>query len=388
MLAIRGGKVLTVTQGTVDEGTVLIEDGKIKAVGRDLEVPADAEVIDAGGKYVLPGFIDAHAHVAIWEEGHGWEGNDVNELTDPVTPHLRAVDAINPADEGLRDALSAGVTAIWSAPGSGNVIGGQGVVVRTAGRTVEEMVVKEPAGVKAAFGENPKRVYTERKKMPTTRMGIAAVMRTALVKAQNYMAKLERAGDDPEKRPERDLAMEALVKVLRREMPLRTHAHRADDILTALRIADEFGIDMTIEHCTEGHKIADILAEKGVKVVVGPTITARVKVELKDRTLKTPAVLARAGVQVSLMTDHPVIPIQYLPLIAGLAVREGMPEEEALRAITINAADICGVADRLGSLEAGKDADLVIYDGHPFETRSRALMTFVRGRLVYEYRGE
>ncbi len=389
MLAVTNGKVYTVTSGTFDQGTVLIEKGIIRQVGPagEVKIPPGADIIDARGGPVTPGFIDAHSHLGLAEEGVGWEGSDVNELTDPVTPHLRAIDAINPEERGLRDAVEGGITAAWAAPGSGNVIGGQGVTIRTLGRTVEEMVLRGPWGLKVAFGENPKRVYGERKKSPATRMATAGILREWLVKGLNYLEKLDREPTDSEKPPERDLKLEAIARVLKREMPLRAHAHRADDIMTALRIAREFGVDLVIEHCTEGHKLASELAEAGVPVVIGPSLTSRSKVELKDRTLKTPGILARAGVKVALMTDHPVIPVHFLPLCAGLAVREGMEEEEALRAVTINAAEILGISDWLGSLEPGKEADVVVFDGHPFELRTRVRYTIMRGKVVYE-RGE
>lgn len=385
MLAITNGRIYTITQGILPRGDILVENGKIVAIGTGLPVPAGATVIDATGRYVFPGFVEAHGHAGVMEDGFGWEGRDGNELTDPVTAHVRAIDAINPEEQGLRDAVEGGVTTLWSTPGSGNVIGGDGVTIKThgRGRTVDEMIIKYPSGLKAAMGENPKRVYGNQKKMPSTRMGVAGVMREALAKGQNYLQKMKRAAEDPEKPFERDLKMEAIARVLRREIPLRVHAHRADDIMTAVRIAEEFNIEITIEHCTEGHKVADELAKRGIRAVVGPSLTARSKVELRDRTLLTPLVLAKAGVEFAIMTDHPVIPIQYLPFSAALAVREGLDEEIALRAITINAAAIAGVADRVGSLEVGKDADIVVWSDHPFELMSRVLVTIVDGQVVY-----
>lgn len=386
MLAITNGRIYTITQGILPRGDILVENGKIVAIGTGLPVPSGATVVDATGKYVFPGFVEAHGHAGVMEDGFGWEGRDGNELTDPVTAHVRAIDAINPEEQGLRDAVEGGVTTLWSTPGSGNVIGGDGVTIKThgRGRTVDEMIIKYPSGLKAAMGENPKRVYGNQKKMPSTRMGVAGVMREALAKGQNYLQKMKRAAEDPEKPFERDLKMEAIARVLRREIPLRVHAHRADDIMTAVRIAEEFNIEITIEHCTEGHKVADELAKRGIRAVVGPSLTARSKVELRDRTLLTPLVLAKAGVEFAIMTDHPVIPIQYLPFSAALAVREGLDEEIALRAITINAAAIAGVADRVGSLEVGKDADIVVWSDHPFELMSRVLVTIVDGQVVYQ----
>ncbi len=383
MLAITGGKVYTITGGILDGATVLVQDGRIKEVGTDLDIPAGAEIVDASGKLVFPGFIDAHAHLALHEEGLGWEGNDVNESTDPVTAHVRAIDGINPDDQGLRDALAGGITAAWVTPGSANVIGGEGVTVRTHGATADEMVIRSSSGLKAAFGENPKRVYSSRKTMPSTRMGVAAVLRDALSRARNYLKKKEKAREEGDTAFEQDLKLEPIVRVLTGEIPLRLHAHRADDIMTALRIAREFQIQLVIEHCTEGHKVAGHLARWGIPAVVGPTLTARRKVEVRDRNLGTPSELHRHGVKFALTTDHPVIPIQHLTLTAAMAVREGLPEEVALQAITINAADIAGVGDRIGSIETGKDADLVVWDGHPLDLKSRARTVVIKGEIVF-----
>ena len=386
MLAIVGGNVLTITGGEIAGGTVVVDGGKIVAVGGDVSVPPGAEVVDASGRYVMPGLIDAHTHVGIAEEAQGWAGNDVNEMTDPATPHLRAVDAVNPEDEGFRDALKGGVTAVMVNPGSANVLGGQTVALKTFGRTVDEMVLRQPAGLKAALGENPKRVYGDQKKSPSTRMASAAILREWLVKAQNYVEKQSKA--EPDKPFERDLRLEAVAKVLRREMPLRLHAHRADDIMTALRIQEEFGFDLTIEHCTEGFKIADELARRSIPALVGPTLTARTKLELRDRSLRTPGLLAKAGVKVAIITDHWVVPIQHLIVSVILAVKEGLDPAEALKTVTINPAEIMGVAERVGSLEAGKDADLQILSGHPLDIMSRVERVYVGGRLAYDHRTE
>ncbi|MDR3599962.1 MAG: amidohydrolase [Desulfosporosinus sp.] len=382
-LLIKNGLIKTMT-GREFLGNILIEGTKIMALGEDSEVnvPCEAEVIDALGCLVLPGFIDAHCHVGIGEEIYRWEGEDLNEMTDPVTPDMRAIDGINPEDEGFRDARLGGVTAVFTGPGSGNVIGGTGVVMKTAGKIVDKMIVRDPAGLKVAFGENPKMVYGEQKKMPMTRMGTAALLRQALVDAQVYRDKLEEGKTDSDKIPERDLGLETLLKVINREIPLRAHAHRADDIMTAIRIAREFEVDLVIEHCTEGHKIAEELAEFGYPAVVGPLLTNRSKVELKDKSFKTPGILAKAGVKVAIMTDHSVTPIEQLPLCAALACKAGMDMEEALRAITINSAEILGVSDRIGSLEVGKDADLVIWSEHPFILTSRPLYVIIDGKVV------
>jgi len=399
MIAIVDGKVMTITQGTLEKGTVLVEGGRIVAVGEEVEIPGDAQVYDATGKVVMPGLIDAHCHVGIFPDGIGWEHSDGNEMTDPITPHLRALDAVHPEDPAFKDLVTAGVTTVLTGPGSANLIGGQWVCLKTAPKaSVEQMVLLEPAGMKMALGENPKRVYGEQKKLPSTRMGNAAALRAALVDAQNYLEKWRRyeadlaqyeakaeAGDadaESPKLPERDLKLDALGKVLRREMRARVHAHRADDMLTAIRIAEEFKLDLTLEHATEGYKIADILAAKGIPVTAGPILFSRVKYELKDMTPKNPGALTRAGVKVAIQTDE-TSATKYLAINAALAVREGMPEEAALRAITINAAEIIGVADRVGSLEVGKDADIVVFDGHPFDYRTVPELVLVDGLVAY-----
>jgi imidazolonepropionase-like amidohydrolase len=321
--------------------------------------------------------------VGIAEESIGWAGDDVNEMTDPATPHLRAIDAINPQDQSFQDALSGGVTTVMVAPGSANVIGGLVVVMKTHGRVIDEMIVREPAGLKAALGENPKRVYSRKDKFPSTRMASAAVLRDNFVKAQNYIAREAQARSEG-KPFERDLRMEAVAKVLRREIPLRLHAHRADDILTAIRIRDEFDFDITIEHATDGIRIADVLAKRGIPAMVGPNLTTRTKYELKDRTLETPAILTKAGVKVAIITDHYVIPIQHLIVSVMLAVKGGLSPEDALNCVTINPAEIMGIDGRVGSLDVGKDADIQILSGDPLDVRTNVEMVYVNGELAYK----
>jgi imidazolonepropionase-like amidohydrolase len=393
MLVVKNGKLLTMTGIEYNNGYVVAEKGKIITIGKYSDLPEslalnneEAVVIDAKGGYIVPGLIDAHCHVGMWEDSTGFEGEDGNEMTDPVTPHLRAIDGVYYSDRGFVEARENGVTTIVTGPGSANVIGGQFAALKTWGRRVEDMIIKEPVAMKAAFGENPKTVYHERKQMPTTRMATAALLRENLTKAKEYGKQLVEYKKDSEnnEKPEYDIKLEALLKVINREIPLKAHAHREDDILTAIRIAKEFGIRITIEHCTEGHLIADILANENIIAIVGPSLTDRSKVELKNLSLKTPGVLSKAGVTVAIMTDHPVIPIQYLSLCAALAVREGMDEKEALKAITINAAYAAGIDDRVGSLEPGKDADIIVYDGHPFELKSKVLYTVINGEIVYK----
>jgi imidazolonepropionase-like amidohydrolase len=383
-VVITGARVVPVDGDPIEGGTVVLAGGRIAAVGGPgLDVPPGARVVDARGQWVLPGFLDAHTHLGVHEEAEGWAGQDTNEMTDPVTPQVRALDAINPADLGFRDALAGGVLAVNVNPGSGNPIGGQTVALRCWGRTVDEMVLRSPSGLKSALGENPKRVYGDKDKTPSTRLGTAAVIRQALAKARDYDER--RSAARPGEGPERDLGLEALARVLRREIPWRQHCHRADDIATALRLAEEFGYDLVVDHGTEAHLLADVLAARGVPVLIGPLFTSRSKVELRNRSLRNPGRLAAAGVTISIITDHPVVPIHFLVHQATLAVKEGLDPETALRALTLNPARVMGVDDRLGSLTAGKDADLCLWSGDPLDVRSRVLSAYVGGREVYRY---
>jgi imidazolonepropionase-like amidohydrolase len=389
-IAITGGYVVPIEGQPVPGGTVLVVDGKIAAVGGpDLKPPPGVPSVDAAGKWVLPGFIDAHTHLGAREEGEGWAGHDTNELTGPVQAHVRVLDAINPADEGFRDAIAGGVLAAGVTPGSGNPIGGQTVAIRCWGLTVDDMVLRSPAGMKSALGENPKRALGERRVNPSSRLGTAAAIRSALVEAAGYLAKTENPQNHSTERtvvtPARDLKLEALARVLRREIPWRQHCHRADDIATALRLAAEFGYDLVLDHCTEGYLLAPKIAEAGVPVVTGPLITARSKVELRNRTMANPGLLAAAGVTVAIATDHPVVPIHLLIVSAALAMKEGLDRDTALRAVTITPAQIMRVADRIGSLVPGKDADLVIWSGDPLDVMSRAEVAYIEGREVYRY---
>ncbi|WP_033400540.1 amidohydrolase [Actinokineospora enzanensis] len=386
MIAVTGGYVVPVAGPPIEGGTVLIEHGKIVAVGpaADVDIPDDVEVVDAAGTWVLPGFVEAHGHLGVHEEAEGWAGQDTNEMTDPNTARVKALDAINPADEGFRDALAGGVTTIVVKPGSGNVIGGQTVAVKAWGRTVDDMLLRDPASMKSALGENPKRVYGEKKVMPSTRLGVAAIIREALTKAQDYQARREFAREEG-KPFERDLTCEALVRVLDGEIPWCQHAHRADDIATALRLADEFGYRLVLNHGTEAHLLADLIAERDIPVVIGPLFTSRVKVELRQRTLRNPGILARAGVRIAITTDHPVVPINFLVHQVTLAVKEGLDAETGLRSITVNPAEMLGLGDRVGALAPGLDADVVLWSGDPLDVMSRAMRVFVNGRDVYHF---
>ncbi|MCH8564509.1 amidohydrolase [Nesterenkonia sp. LB17] len=360
------------------DGSLVVTEGRIAALGPAVDHPAEHEVIDAAGGWVLPGLIDAHVHLGVHEEGEGWAGADVNETTDPVTAAVRALDAINPAEIGFADARAAGITTVNVNPGSANPIGGLAVALKTQGRIVDEMVLRSPSGLKSALGENPKRIYGERKQTPNTRLGVAMTIRKAFTEARNWQAK------DPADRPG-DLVSEALALVLDRKIPWRQHCHRADDIATALRLADEFGYELVLDHGTESYKLADVIADRGIPVLYGPMIVSRSKVEVRDRSPRAPGILARAGVKVSIITDHPVVPIEFLIHQAALAVREGMDPVEALRAITINPAEVLGVSDRVGTLEPGKDADLALWSGDPLDTRNRVLHTWIDGALVFSH---
>ena len=384
MILIKNGKIYTMAGEVIENGSILIENGKIKDIGKDIVAPLDAEVIDAEGNFVFPGFIDAHCHLGLFEDGIGFEGNDGNEAVDPVTPHLRGIDGFNPMDRAVEEARQGGITTAVTGPGSANVVGGTFAAIKTYGLRVDDMILRDPVAMKCAFGENPKRVYSGQKKSPATRMATAAILRETLQKAKNYVEKLDKAKEDESKKPEFDMKMEAMAKVIRKEIHLKAHAHRADDIFTAIRIAKEFDVRVTLEHCTEGHLIADYIKEEGKHAVVGPTLSNRSKYELQNMTFETPGVLHKAGVKVAITTDSPVIPLHYLPLCAGLAVKSGLDEMEALKAITINAAEIIGIDDRVGSLEVGKDADIAIFDYNPVkDIGSKALVTIIDGKVVH-----
>ena len=385
MLVIIHGNIKTMDAKDYEDGYVQIEDGKIMAVGDMRTCRSDilwendeVQIVDARGNLVMPGIIEAHCHMGITEEKKGMEGDDCNENVDPVTPYLRAIDAINPMDAAFNDAIQAGITSAMIGPGSANVVGGQFAFLKTHGRCIDKMVVKAPAAMKVAFGENPKVNYSGQNVSPSTRMAIAAMLREELVKAREYYT---RKKADPEMAP--DFRYECWIPVLNGEIPLKAHVHRADDILTAVRIAKEFGLRMTLDHCSEGHLIMEELREAGFPAIMGPDMASRNKIEVKNMAFKTAGILSRKGILTAVTTDHPVSKIQFLPICAGLAVKEGMSPEEGMRSITINAARICGVDDRVGSLTAGKDGDVVIFDGNPMEVFTRTLCTIIEGKIVY-----
>jgi len=386
-MLILNGVVHPMDGPVIPRGFVAFEGEKLTAVGPMEALPAGAEgpVLDAEGGHILPGFIDAHSHLGMFGDAVGFEGDDGNEATDPCTPHLRAIDGVNPMDRCFRDARLAGVTTVLTGPGSANPISGQFVAMKTAGRWLDDMVIKAPAAMKLALGENPKLTYHERHEGPITRMATAAVIRENLAKAVEYRDKLERAAADPdEEKPEFDAKLEALLPVVRRELPVHIHAHRADDIATGIRICKEFGLEYVIVHGTEGHLIANELAREGARVITGPCLGDRSKPELANMSLETPVLLAMAGVKIAICTDHPETPVQYLPLCAAMAVKGGLPADAALAAITIWAAEIGGVAHRVGSLTPGKDGDVVVMSGHPLNWLSRVSAVVVDGRRVTE----
>ena len=382
MILIRNGKIFTATGRNYENGCILIDGDKIIEVDENIGIKNDMRVIDAKGGWVIPGIIDAHCHIGLIEEGMGFEGSDINESTDPITPDLRAIDGINPLDTAFEEAVKAGITTVMTGPGSANVIGGQFVAMKTKGICVDDMIIKAPAAMKVAFGENPKRVYNSKGKMPMTRMATAALLRETLTKAKNYKQKKDSAQIKGENF-DIELKMEALIPVIQKKIPLKAHAHRADDMLTAIRIAKEFDVLLTLDHCTEGEIIAEYIKNAKVPAIVGPTLTFKGKIETKNKSFTTPKELNKAGVKVAIMTDHPVIPIQYLPMCAGLAVKEGWDLEEALKAITINAAEIIGVEDRVGSIEKGKDADIAIFDGNPLDSLTKTMYTIINGKVEY-----
>ena len=383
MLFIKNGVINTVTNGII-HGDILIENGKIIEIGTNISVSQDVQVIDANSNQVYPGFIDAHTHLGLWEDGMGFEGADGNEETDPITPHLNPIDGINPMERSFEEARNGGITSVCSTPGSANVMGGQCIAIKTVGRRIDKMVIKNPVASKIAFGENPKSCYGQEEKAPQTRMAIAAMLRETLKEAEQYLdAILMHEEDDENEKPDYDIKMESLLPVLRREIPFKVHAHRADDMFTAIRIAKEFNLRLTLDHCTEGHLIVEDLVEEGYPVVVGPSLSERSKIELRNLTFDTAGILSNAGMNVSLTTDHPVVPLHYLPMCAGIAVKHGMMYEKAIEAITINAAKLLGIEERVGSLEIGKDADIVIWDNDPLEIQSNVLYTIIDGKVVY-----
>lgn len=382
-IAYMNADIYPVSAPPIRGGILLIQGNKIIGVEKSLPIPSDFETVDLRGKTIVPGFVDEHTHIGMWSEWYGPPEADGNEGSNPITPEVSAQDAIWPEHSAFQDARSGAVTTVQITPGSGNILGGEMVVAKTRGVTVDDMVIRNPSGHKAALGENPKNSYGSRKKAPVTRMGNAALLRGALYKAREYEKKLRAGKDDPSKLPETDLGMRNLLKVLRCEVPLRVHAHRADDIVTAVRIAEEFDIDYSIEHCTDGAAVAEFLGKRQARVNIGPGLSSRSKIETRSTGNNTAGILADAGCKVSIMSDHPFLPVQFLSTAAGLARANGMKEEDALRAVTLTPAETLGVSDRVGSLEVGKDSDFVIWSGHPLKIRSKVLEVFIEGERVY-----
>lgn len=382
-MLIINARILPMEGQNIEKGYLHIENGKIRALGPMEEAPQDAETFDAAGAFALPGFVDVHCHLGICGDSVGYEGDDCNEMSEPVMPQLRAIDGVNPMDRYFAESAAAGITAVLTGPGSANPIAGQFIAVKTTGRRIDDMALKNPACMKFSLGENPKMTYNEKHETPMTRMATAALIREELYKAKEYLDKQTKAAEDEDAdAPDYDAKLEALLPVLKRELSAHFHAHRADDILTAVRIAKEFDLDYVIVHGTDGHLIADILAEEGARVICGPLLTDRSKPELFHQKLENPAILAKAGVQVAICTDHPELPAEYLPLSAAMAVRAGMEAEEALRAITINAARIAGIDNRVGSLKPGKDADIVLCSAHPFDMSCKVQAVFIDGKRI------
>lgn len=380
MLCVKNGMVHDAIRKEAFKADILVENGKIKAIGENLELNDGVQIVDAEGLFVYPGFVEAHGHIGLDGYGIGYEGMDYNELNDIISPQMRGIDGVKPLDPAFLAAAAAGVTSVCVGPGSANVLGGTFTTIKTTGKRVDDMVIRDAVAMKCAFGENPKRVYRDKK--DSSRMTTAALLRETLFKAREYMEKKEAAGEDISKKPAFDIKLEALIPVLKREIPLKAHAHASEDIFTALRIAKEFDLKITLEHVTEGHLIVEELAKEGVPLAVGPSLTSASKFELRNKSWTTPGVLAAAGCQVSIITDSPVIPQEYLPLCAGLAVQAGMEPFAALQAITVNPAKHAGIADRVGSLEIGKDADIVITDGCPFEVSTKVKQVLIDGNII------
>lgn len=376
MILIKNARIFTMANEDFDCGDIRMDGGKFVEIGKGLEA-ADADIFDAHGLTAIPGIVDAHCHIGMWEDGINEEGADGNEATDPITPELRAIDAINPLDRCFQEAREGGVTTVVTGPGSANVVGGQFAAMKTAGACVDDMLIKAPCTLKAALGENPKGVYGEQKKAPSTRMATASLLREAFIDAAHYNSEI--FGEKP---PKRDLKKEALMLALDQELPVKIHAHRADDILTAIRIAKEFDLLISLDHCTEGHLIPEYVKNSGARVILGPLMCDRCKPELRNLSLEAPRILYENGIEFAIMSDHPVQPTQLLPVTAALAVKNGLPESEALRAITINAARAAFIEDRVGSIELGKDADVVLFAGDPLDVRSKIAAVFIDGRRV------
>ncbi|MGI5850448.1 MAG: amidohydrolase [Christensenellales bacterium] len=381
-MLIKNAKILTMTEKSYTSGCILVENNIIKKISEKINEHEnnDDVIIDAKGNWVMPGLIDAHCHIGIQEEKSGIEGNDCNEVTKPITPYLKAIDSINPMDAAFHNAIKTGITSVMVGPGSANVVGGQFTFIKTHGRKIDDMIVLEPAAMKVALGENPKKNYGDNNMMPSTRMSIGSMLREEIFEAKQYAKRKQEAVE----RFKEEIRLECWLPVVNNQIPIKAHAHRADDILTAIRVAKTFDLQLTLDHCTEGHLIVEEIKESGFPVILGPSLASRNKIEVQYMDFKTAGILSKSGIKIAIMTDHPVSLIQCLPLCAGLAAKEGLGIEEGLKAITINAAEICNVSSRVGSLEVGKDADIAIFNGNPMETFTNCLYTIINGKIVYK----
>ncbi|MCL2055135.1 MAG: amidohydrolase [Oscillospiraceae bacterium] len=377
---IYNAKICSPDAAPIESGYVKISEGKIAAVKKGKPGRVTPDSIDAGGKFLYPGFIDCHTHLGIL--GGGADDGDLNESSDPVTPHLRAIDGFNFTDECFKDAVKAGVTSVVTGVGSSNPIGGESIAIKTHGKCADDMFIRK-SGIKFALGENPKRTYSAKGQSPRTRMATAAIIREALFKAKSYKERISAAGGNLAKMPAYDIKSEALIPVLNREIKAFFHCHRADDIMTAVRIAKEFALDYVLVHCTAGHTVAELLGKENVTAVIGPVIGGRDKRELAEHTVSNAGILYNSGVKVAVCTDHSELPVQYLCTGAAYCVKAGLPRDEALKAITINAAETAGISDRAGSITIGKDADLILLDGDPFDIMTNVVMTMIEGEVVY-----
>lgn len=384
-MLIVNAKIYTMENRIIENGFIYVSEGLICEVDdmKNLDF-CDSETIDLQGNNIYPGFIDAHTHLGIYEDSLSFEGDDTNEENDPITPHLRAIDAINPMDRGFDDALKAGITTVVTGPGSANPISGQLIALKTYGNRVDDMIVKDPVAIKFSLGENPKVVYRDKEQSPITRMATAALIREQLYKTKRYYEDKKKANnsDGDYDLPEYDAKCEALIPVLNKSISAHFHAHRADDIFTAIRISKEFDLDLIIIHATEGHIIVDALKNESLPVLSGPFLTGRTKPELKNLTSRTPGILSNNNIETAIITDYPETPIELLPTCAAIAVKEGMSEENALKAITINAAKACRIDDKVGSIKVGKDADFVVFDLNPLNIFSKPTIIFCKGKRV------
>ncbi|MHC1683773.1 MAG: amidohydrolase [Clostridiaceae bacterium] len=382
MILLKNGNIYTMNNEIYENGDILVEDKKIIQVGEKIKVNKPCKIVDLKGAFVLPGLIDAHTHLGIYMQDIGLEGVELNEYSEPITPHLRAIDGINPFDSAFDDAIKNGITTVCSGPGSSNLIAGEFAIIKTYGKVIDKMIIKENAAIKLALGENPKRNFKGKNKMPATRMGMAALVRETLVKTENYIYRKEKA-EAKKEYFEKDIKLEALIPVIKKSVPLKVHAHRSDDIITAIRIAKEFDINITLDHCTEGHLIAEEIKDSKFPAIVGPSLSQRSKIELKNKTFATYKALYDKKVKLAITTDHPMVPIENLPICAALAVKAGLPMEEGLKAITINAAEILGVSNLIGSIEAGKIANIAVFDSNPLTSYAKCIYTIIDGDIVY-----